>query len=489
MGAEAGPLQGVDLASKADELRRAGHELVDRMADYLATLESRAVSTAATPAELSARFVAPLPRQGRPAGEVWNEVWEKVVGDAIHLAHPMYMGHQVAPPLPHAVLADALTSLLNNSAAVWEMSPTGTFVEGEVIRWMTELLDYPDTSDGTLVSGGSVANLTGLLAAREAAFPATWRTGVSRTGSAGGAVVFVAADSHYSVERAVGLMGMGADSVVGVPLRNGSMDLGALDQALAIARKEGRQPLAIVGTAGSTATGRFDDLDAIAELAEREKIWFHVDGAHGASHLASSRLRPLLRGISRADSIAWDPHKLMFMPLSAGAVFVRERRYLDAAFQQSAPYLFHPRPGEERSRDIGKRTLQCSKRLDALKLWVSLRHYGLEYFARLQERTVDNARALHALLVEAEDFEPMHEPQSNILCFRHIPASLRGADPARQDEFQRRVRERWNASGRGWITATVLNERQVLRVTLMNPGTRQEHLEALVAGLRGEGES
>lgn len=177
----------------------------------------------------------------------------------------------------------------------------------------------------------------------------------------------------------------------------------------------------------------------------------------------------------------------MFMPISLGTILVRDREHLDAAFQQSAPYLFHPRPGEDRSRDIGKRTLQCSKRFDALKLWVSLKHYGLRYFAELQERTVDVTARLHAFLLEADDFEPMHAPESNILCFRYLPSALRGAGPQRIDDLQRDVRERYNASGRGWITATVLEGRRVLRVTLMNPATGDAHLKSMLAGLREEG--
>jgi L-2,4-diaminobutyrate decarboxylase len=472
------------LNDAAEALRVHGHRLIDRMASYLEDLESRPVSTPLAPAEIVQRFTTPLPTTGRPAEEVWDEVWEKVVGDSINLAHPMYMGHQVAPPLPHAVLADALTSLLNNSVAVWEMSPAGTFVEGEVVRWMRELVGYPEDADGTLVSGGSVANLTGLLAAREAAFPGSWRVGVAGTPGLERAAVLASDHSHYSAERAVGLMGLGSDAVVQVATRGGKMDVAALEAAIRRARSEGRAPLAIVGTAGTTPTGRFDDLAALADVAAGEGIWLHVDAAHGGSLLASRRLRPLLAGIDRADSVAWDPHKLMFMPLSAGAILVRDRRHLDAAFQQSAPYLFHPRPGEERSRDIGRRTLQCSKRMDALKLWVSLRHHGLGHFAALQERTVDNAWTLHHLLTDAPDFEPAHEPESNILCFRYLPASHAGASPAALDDLQREVRERYNASGRGWITATMLDGRRVLRVTLMNPLTGPEHLERLLEGLR-----
>jgi L-2,4-diaminobutyrate decarboxylase len=471
----------MSLKDTADTLRTYGHKLIERMADHLENLETGRVSTAKAPHGIVRQFAEPLPLKGMPADEVWDDVWSLVVADSIQLFHPMYMGHQVAPPLPHAVLADALTSLLNNSVAVWEMSPTGTFVEGQVVRWMTELLGYPPSSDGTLVSGGSAANLTGLLAAREAAFPGSWRAG---SAAARGAAVLVSAQAHYSIERAVGLMGLGTDAVLAVPEREGRMDVAALERMLRDLRASGRTPLAVVATAGSTATGRFDDLAAIADAAEREGVWLHVDGAHGASFLCSPRLRRHLRGIERADSVAWDPHKMMFMPISAGAVLVRDRRHLDAAFRQSAPYLFHARPGEDRPLDIGQRTLQCSKRLDALKLWICLRHYGLEHFAALQERTVEHTRLLHRKLVEAPDFEPAHEPESNILCFRHLPEGLREAPPEEVDAFQARLRERYNASGRGWITATALEGRRVLRVTLINPLTAGEHLDRLLDGLR-----
>lgn len=472
------------LALDRETFRAAGHDLIDRMAEYLDTVATRPVFPPRGPSEESVRFLDTLPREGRPAQEVWDDVWDRVVGDAIHLAHPMYMGHQVAPPLPHAVLADALASLLNQSAAVWEMSPTGTPVEGRVIVWLAALLGFPDGSGGTFVSGGSAANLTGLLAAREAVFPGAWIQGVAGGSGLDRAVVFVAAHAHYSIERSLGIMGLGAGAVVPVAERDFRLDPDALTRAIADARHRGRVPMAIVATAGSTATGLIDDLDAVADIARDEGIWLHVDGAHGASFLASDRLRPLLRGIERADSVAWDPHKMMFMPISTGAVMVRDRHHLDAAFQQTAPYLFHPRPGETRSHDIGRRTLQCSKRCDALKVWVCLHHYGLDHFARLQERTVDNAALLYRKLAEADDFEPVHPPDTNILCFRHLPRAWQGRPDEEVDALQGRLREAYNASGRGWITATVLGGRRVLRVTLINPATRERDLDALLEGLR-----
>jgi L-2,4-diaminobutyrate decarboxylase len=473
--------------TNAAVIREAGHALIDRMADYLDAVEDLPVSTSCPPAEIAARFAGPLPHEGRPSREVWDDTWKMVVADSIHFAHPMYMGHQVAPPLPHAVLADALVSLLNQSVAVREMSPTGTFVEGQVIRWLAEVLGYPASSDGTLVSGGSAANLTGLLAAREARFPGCWKAGVPATRDAGRAVLLVSPHAHYCIERSAGLMGLGSDAVLPVAERSGRMDPAALEDAIHAVRRDGRVPFAIVATAGSTATGLFDPLDRIADIAEREGVWLHVDGAHGASFLLSQELRHRLSGIERADSVAWDPHKMMFMPISTGAVFVRERRYLDAAFQQSAPYLFHAQPGEARSSDLGKRTLQCSRRLDALKLWVCLQHYGANYFADLIEHTVRTTQCLHEKLLAAPDFEPMHVPEGNILCFRYVPERIPETDQLAIDMLQGDVRERYNRSGRGWITTTVLNERRVLRVTLINPHTGEEHLDALLRGLREVG--
>jgi L-2,4-diaminobutyrate decarboxylase len=286
------------------------------------------------------------------------------------------------------------------------------------------------------------------------------------------------------MERAIGVMGLGSDAVIPVPARAGKLDPTALEEEIAEARRAGRVPFAIVATAGSTPTGLFDDLDAIADIAEREGIWLHVDGAHGASFLASPRLRHLLKGIERADSVAWDPHKMMFMPISLGAIFVRDRRHLDAAFQQSAPYLFHPRAGETRSYDAGRRTLQCSRRFDALKLWITLRHHGLGYFAELQEKTVGNTDLLYRKLQAAPDFEPLHEPESNILCFRYLPAGIRARTAEEINAFQSDLRERYNRSGKGWITTTLLNGQRTLRVTLMNPRTEEEHLDRLLEGLR-----
>jgi L-2,4-diaminobutyrate decarboxylase len=252
------------------------------------------------------------------------------------------------------------------------------------------------------------------------------------------------------------------------------MDVGALERELDRLRREGRAVMAVVATAGTTATGSFDDLEAIGRLSESRGIWLHVDGAHGASALLSPAHRHRLAGIHRARSIAWDPHKMMLMPLTASVVLVRDEADLEAAFSQRAPYLFHAKDGERRW-DQGLRSFTCSRRIDAFKVWVAIQRHGAGGLAALHDHLCANAVAMHAAVAARPDFETVHEPESNICCFRYVGDGTLGDD--RLDAVNLRTREQYNRAGTGWITTTMLGGRRVLRVTLMNPRTTEADLE------------
>jgi L-2,4-diaminobutyrate decarboxylase len=309
-------------------------------------------------------------------------------------------------------------------------------------------------------------------------------------------VIVCGEHAHYAVSRAAGEMGLGMDRVVTVPSRDWRMDVDGLARQLEALDAAGRSVMAVVATAGSTATGAFDDLDAVADLCERYGHWLHVDGAHGASALLAPGHRDRVRGIARAQSLAWDPHKMLLLPLAAGVVLVRDERWLEAAFAQTAPYLFHAPHQEDaeefdhapRVWDQGLRSFQCSRRADALKVWVAFQRHGVDGLGALYTHLCDTATRLHAKLTAHPAFEPVHAPQSNILCFRWTGgAAGTDADAATLDAVQHRLRARYNRSGAGWITATVLGGRKVLRVTLMNPRTADAHLDALLAGLDAAG--
>jgi L-2,4-diaminobutyrate decarboxylase len=448
------------------------------------------VSTPHAPAALAARFDEPLPRRGRPLAAVVDRLTRDVLGDCNRLYHPMYMGHQVSAPLPAAVWMEALTAALNQSLAVFEMSPAGTVVETQLVRWMCELAGYGAGSGGTLTSGGTEATFAALLAARSSALPDVWERGVGDRPP----LVLCGEHAHYAVTRAVGELGLGLRCVVTVPSRDYRMDPAALAARLDDAAAGGRQVMAVVATAGSTATGAFDDLETIGRLCEERGVWLHVDAAHGASALLSPAHRERVRGIRRARSIAWDPHKMMLIPLSAGLVLVRDERDLAGAFAQRAPYLFHPslhsgQAGEEeRVWDQGVRSFLCSRRADAFKVWVALQRYGADGIGALYDRLCATARALYEAVLAHPHFEALHEPECNILCFRYVGDPSRGpaqapADDAVLDAVNRDLRERYNRSGAGWITATNLDGRRVLRVTVMNPRTTAAHVHRLLDGL------
>ncbi|MBK8002853.1 MAG: pyridoxal-dependent decarboxylase [Gemmatimonadetes bacterium] len=471
-----------------DASLEAGTQFAELIAGYLAQThagEGR-VGTTHAPAELAAQFAGPLPAEGKPLAAVLERLRREILPNVTRLTHPMYMGHQVSAPLPAAIWTEALISALNNSTAVQEMAPAVTILEHQVVRAFAALAGWSAEAGGTLTSGGTEATFTALLAARAEAMPEAWEAGVG----ADPPVVVYGEQSHYAVTRAIGALGLGLRNGIAVPTRDFRMDTDQLRAILDRLHGEGRRVMAVVATAGSTPTGSFDDLAVIGRLCAERGLWLHVDGAHGASALFSAVHRHRLAGLELATSLAWDPHKMMLLPLSAGMVLVKTERQLDQAFAQRAPYLFHGR-GAERVWDQGVRSFQCSRRADALKLWVALERYGTRAIGALYDRLCATTQALHAQVLAHPSFAAVHAPASNILCFRYVGrpgrASPAPEEEARLDRVNFELRQRYNRSGEGWITTTVLGGRRVLRCTLMNPRTTAAHLERLLTGLAATG--
>lgn len=460
---------------EADMSFESGAKFLKIAADYFAETRKGEgpVSTLLDKATLAQRFDEPLPMEMRPLDEVVRRLETDVMPDINKLMHPGYMGHQVSAPLAAAVWTDVVISATNQSVAVWEMSPVATVIEERVIRWMCDLAGLGPRASGTFTSGGTEATFTALLAARAKKYPDAWRTGWFGKQPP---VLVHGEHAHYAVQRAAGAMGLGTDNCIAVgSTPEFKMDPAQLAVVLERLHKEGREVLAVVATAGCTAVGAFDDLEAVAELCERYGHWFHVDGAHGASALLSEKHRWRCKGIERADSMAWDPHKMMLMPLSAGMVLVREGKDLERAFAQSAPYLFHGTDSEvELSPDLGKRSFQCSRRADALKVWVALQRFGVAGIGALYDALCDSAMALHAELSAKPGTQPWHVPESNILAWGT------GADDLWQVADSR---ARLNLSEAAWITSTVIGGRPCLRVTMMNARSGETGRKLLVTSL------
>ncbi|MBA2685832.1 MAG: aminotransferase class V-fold PLP-dependent enzyme [Gemmatimonadaceae bacterium] len=466
------------LALEEDTRAEAGQLFVDLVAGYFAATRYEAghVSTPRSASELFARFDEPLPAGGRPLADVVARLATDVIADANQLMRPMSLGHQVAAPLPAAVWSEALIGALNQSTAIWEMSPTATVIETQIVRKLTAMIGWGPESGGTFTSGGTEATFTALLAARARAMPDAWQSGVG----ANPPVVLCGEHSHYSVTRAVAELGLGVSRAIAVPSREWRMDILVLREMLDSLAASGTQVMAVVASAGTTATGSFDDLSAIGPLCEERGIWLHVDGAHGASAILSPAHRHRVGGLRHARSVAWDAHKMMLVPLAAGMLLVRDESDLAQAFSQHAPYLFHGAEGE-RAWDQGVRSFQCSRRADAIKVWVAIQRYGMDGIAALYDRLCASALSLHAMIGARADFEAMHVPETNILCFRWVGDRSLGDDAL--DGVNLELRTRYNRDGHGWMTTTVLGGRRVLRVTIMNPRTMDAHLASLLAEL------
>jgi L-2,4-diaminobutyrate decarboxylase len=438
------------------------------------------------PNELLARF--PGRFSERPSADL-AELLDELLSASPWQHHPRYLGHQVSASIPRAILSSAVASTLNNGMAAFEAGPAATVLERRIIEWMLSLLGWNPSGGGFLTSGGSLGNLTALLAARQA------KAGfdVRARGLAGGPALGILASEqvHYSIERAAQVMGLGRDAVISVRTDDRyRLDPDDIRPAIARAKERGITPFALVASAGATGTGSVDPLEAAADACRDLGLWLHVDGAHGASALLSETHRAALTGIERADSIVWDAHKLMSMPALATAVLMRDKQAGYEAFTQSAAYLFHEPEGEPWF-DVGLRTIECTKPLIAVPLYICLATLGTDVFSAAVDRSYHLARRFDDMLRASSDFEVACSPDSNIVCFRHVPASSDGSSVAPSaselDAHQRRVRDQLRESGSFYCVLTTLKKKVWLRVSLMNPLTTTTDLEALLDRIRLEG--
>ena len=473
------PSPRLTAAYDAARFRADGHQLIERLADHLAAAtggDDARVLPWLAPEEGIAAWPSEFPDE--PTDPLSVTV-DRTLATSIRLHHPRYLGHQVPPPVPGAALIDALAAMLNNGMAVYEMGGAATPHELAVIGWMAKTLGLPATAGGLLTSGGSLGNLTALLAARQArAGHDVWSEG---SAAAPPLAVLVAETAHYSIDRAVRVLGWGAGGAVPVAVdaqhRLRADDLG---RALAQARVIGRRPIAVVASAGSTATGAYDPLPAIADFCAAHGLWLHVDGAHGAAAALSPRHTHLVAGIERADSVVWDAHKLMAMPALCTAVIYKDAEHAYGAFAQEASYLF---ARERQWWNLGLRTLECTKRMMGTIVYASLRAYGVGFFRDYVERVFALAGALAARLDAAADFELALAPAANIVCFRYRPAGGPPPGPA-LDELQATVRTRCRDAGRYYFLDTQLAGARWLRTALMNPLTTAAELDGVLAAIR-----
>jgi L-2,4-diaminobutyrate decarboxylase len=471
--------------------RRLGHRLIDTLADAI-DAQARGdgpVMPPLTPREACAVFETPAVDVAAAVDldAAFDDVVRRALQTATQLHAPGFVGHQVATPLPTAALFDLVSATLNNGMAIFEMGKGGTALERAALRWLVQALSLSwSTSMGVLCQGGSIGNLTALLAARQHHSDDAWRRGLRVQPQL---AVFVADTAHYSVARACRIMGLGDEGCVSVPVDDRlRMSVPALKAAIALARGKKKRPMAVVASLGSTAAGAIDPLAELADVCAAEGLWLHVDGAHGGPLALLPERRGQLVGLERADSLVCDFHKLLQMPALCTAVLFRDGKTGAAAFAQKAGYLFPEDDGvsdvdvDDSWSDVGRRTIECTKAMLGLKVWGSLRLYGRAHFEAHVRRCCELGTTLAALVKAEPSLELLCEPEMNIVCFR-----LKGRSGGDNAAARRRVLD----SGRLYPVQVHLTVDGIdaarqglwLRCALQNPHTTHETLRELVAAV------
>ncbi|MFI8072058.1 lysine decarboxylase DesA [Streptomyces sp. NPDC086033] len=459
----------------AESYRRSVTEGIERVAAKLAT--TTRPFTGVTVDALSPRIDGiDLDKPLLDTAAVLDELEEVYLRDAVYFHHPRYLAHLNCPVVIPAVLGEAILSAVNSSLDTWDQSAGGTLIERKLIDWTTARIGLGDNADGVFTSGGTQSNLQALLLAREEA----------KTQTAAGLRVFASEVSHFSVKKSAKLLGLGQDSVVCIPVDHDKrMQTVALARELERCRRDGLVPMAVVATAGTTDFGSIDPLPEIAELCEQYGAWMHVDAAYGCGLLASLRYRDRIDGIENADSVTVDYHKSFFQPVSSSAVLVRDSSTLRHATYH-AEYLNPRRMVQERIPNQVDKSLQTTRRFDALKLWMTLRVMGADGIGQLFDEVCDLAAEGWKLLAADPRFDVVVEPSLSTLVFRYIPAAV--TDPAEIDRANLYARKALFASGDAVVAGTKVSGRHYLKFTLLNPETTVEDMSVVLDLIAGHAE-
>ena len=444
--------------------RKLGHEMIDLLADQLGDNLNRQKEKVIT-------WMEP-----EDAWQKWQLDWNnrsqtgtmdffrEVLQESIALSHPRYIGHQINPPVPVAALAGLMSDFLNNGMGVYEMGVVSTTLERLVIQLFLPYFGWEQTGGGFLTSGGTLANLTALLAARAHKVPGdVWKNGTEEQ-----LALMVSEEAHYCVDRAARIMGWGEKGIIKIPsdARHG-MQVALLEAYYQQAKESGIRVIAIVGSACTTSTGTYDDLEAIGAFAREKDLWFHVDGAHGASAVLSKKYQYLAKGISLADSVAMDFHKTLLSPALTTGLFFRNGKQRFGTFVQQADYLFEKQ--EEDWYNMAKQTLECTKLMMSLKVYAVCRSLGFETLEAYIDRVFDQTRHLAGLIAGRPGWELKQEPDCNIVCFRMTG----DADNNALNEIARKALV---SKGKFYLVRTILRGTYWLRCTLTNPFTNERDM-------------
>lgn len=444
------------------------------MIEYLSGLRDRPVYRRTSSREVRSRFDSKLPIKGTDFDSLLKVFGDTIVPYSRQNAHPRMFGYVQSPGTPIAAFADLLASTLNANLTIWRSAPAAVELERLTIDWVRQILGFPAEAGGLFVSGGSMANLAALAAARQ-----------TKEQSLGRLRIYASSAAHFSIIKAAVLLGIGRENMQYVAVdERFKMRVDDLVAKIKADLEAGYVPFCVVGNAGTVDTGAVDPLAEIREVANRFQLWMHVDGSYGAFAILADSARKLFAGLEQADSIALDPHKWLYLPVDVGCVIYRDPEIARAAFAYEAEYtrMF----GEEADEafvcwDYGP---ELSRRFRALKVWMLLKGAGLERLSEAIESNLACARHLESMVQASDDFEMVAPVELSIFCFRHVPAQLRNQPPEAIDAFNERLLVALQRDGSSYLSNTTLGGRFALRGCVLNYRTTLRDMEILLDDLR-----
>jgi aromatic-L-amino-acid/L-tryptophan decarboxylase len=471
------------LDMNPDDFRASGHQLVDVIAAFLGSLKEHPVTPGETPEQVRlALGSASLPEEGTSPHQLLREAASLMFEHSLLNGHPRFWGYISSSAAPISALADLLASAVNPNVGAWATSPAASEIEAQTVRWIAELIGYPSTCGGLMVSGGNAANYVGFLAARRKKFGPEVRTKGLGTTTGRRARAYCSAETHTWIEKAADQYGIGTDGIRWIPTNEGlQMDLTALKNQIERDKADGNSPFMVVGTAGSTGFGAVDALHELAEICREHELWFHVDGAYGGFAACLPDASPDLAGLGEADSVAIDPHKWLYSALEAGCVLVRDPQDLVDTFSYHPSYYKFDVATQQSGLNYHEYGPQNSRGFRALKVWLGLRQVGRKGYVRMISDDIELASRLFQLVQQHPDLQAFTRNLS-ITTFRYVPPDLNSGS-AEIQRYLNRLNEalltNLQNSGEAFLSNAVIGATYVLRACVVNFRTSLEDIEAL----------
>ena len=432
--------------SNLEAMRKLGYAFVDAIVDSVLDTQNQPF------VKDNSTFDINIPEDGNELLDVLEEVRSQILPRTVNFQNPRYMGHMDSVPVAITIWADALVSAINNNMLSYELSPIFTQIEAQLMQWFGKLFGMGTNCFGTLTAGGSLANISAILLARN------WKQPLSKTlGNSNKLVAFVSDAAHTSFEKAMNVIGVGKENLVRVPTNHrGEIILDELEAAIQKTIREGKQPFFVAAIAGTTVTGAVDSIYSVGQIAKKYDCWFHIDAAYGGAGIFTPKLQPIFQGCELADSMTFNPQKWLWVARTCAMLLVKDKQHLIDGFDGELPYM------DDQTLNFGNLNLQGTRRTDSLKLWMALKTMGISGCRYLVERSLDLSDNLRQWVDTSPELELVCEPTLNIICLKSTNPKLTNTA----------LRQQWIDEGKLWLSLPLWKGDRILKAVVLHPYAR-----------------